>query len=75
MQEYSGLVLNQLIFIINRPKTPKTLLENTGKVLIFLEHVEMFPFIVKTFNRILPVLGKFSANCRCFLFKSVHENS
>ena len=31
MSEYIPIVLNQLISIINRPKTPKTLLENTGK--------------------------------------------
>lgn len=28
---YINLFLNQLIDIINRPNTPKTLLENTGK--------------------------------------------
>ena len=30
MKEFVPKVLNQLITIINRPKTPKTLLENTG---------------------------------------------
>uniref|UniRef100_A0AAZ3S8M6 Transportin-1 n=1 Tax=Oncorhynchus tshawytscha TaxID=74940 RepID=A0AAZ3S8M6_ONCTS len=30
MQPYVSLVLNQLVEIINRPNTPKTLLENTG---------------------------------------------
>jgi len=31
MSEFIPAVLNQLISIINRPKTPKTLLENTGE--------------------------------------------
>lgn len=31
MRPYVQLVLNQLIVIINRVNTPKTLLENTGK--------------------------------------------
>ena len=31
MHNYIPLFLNQLIAIINRPNTPKTLLENTGK--------------------------------------------
>lgn len=30
MKPYIPMVLNQLISIINRPNTPKTLLENTG---------------------------------------------
>jgi hypothetical protein len=30
MNQYIGLILEQLIFIINRPNTPKTLLENTA---------------------------------------------
>lgn len=30
MQPYIVMVLNQLVEIINRPNTPKTLLENTG---------------------------------------------
>jgi len=30
MKPYVPLVLTQLITIINRPNTPKTLLENTG---------------------------------------------
>lgn len=30
MQPYVGIVLPQLVEIINRPNTPKTLLENTG---------------------------------------------
>ena len=30
MQPYISMVLNQLVEIINRPNTPKTLLENTG---------------------------------------------
>ena len=30
MSEFIPVVLSQLIVIINRPKTPKTLLENTG---------------------------------------------
>lgn len=31
MKQYINLVLQQLITIINRPHTPKTLQENTGK--------------------------------------------
>jgi hypothetical protein len=34
MHNYIPLFLTQLIAIINRPNTPKTLLENTGKVSI-----------------------------------------
>jgi hypothetical protein len=30
---YIPLVLDQLVVIINRPNTPKTLLENTGNIL------------------------------------------
>lgn len=30
MQPYVGVVLPHLVEIINRPNTPKTLLENTG---------------------------------------------
>ena len=30
MQPYVGMVLGNLVEIINRPNTPKTLLENTG---------------------------------------------
>lgn len=49
MKEFVPVVLNQLITIINRPKTPKTLLENTGTPItlfsqyIFISHV-MFSF-------------------------------
>ncbi len=32
MRVYINLVLTDLIFIINKPNTPKTLLENTGKL-------------------------------------------
>lgn len=32
MNEYVALVMTQLVEIINRPNTPKTLLENTGMV-------------------------------------------
>jgi len=32
MKEYIPLVLGNLIEIINRPNTPKTLLENTGQL-------------------------------------------
>ena len=31
MKEFIPIVLGSLIEIINRPNTPKTLLENTGK--------------------------------------------
>ena len=34
MQPYVNLVLTQLNDIINRPNTPKTLLENTGQYLV-----------------------------------------
>ena len=37
MKQYINLVLQQLITIINRPHTPKTLQENTGK------YKELFP--------------------------------
>lgn len=30
MRPYIAIILKQLIDIINRPNTPKTLLENTG---------------------------------------------
>lgn len=33
MQPYVPMVLNNLVEIINRPNTPKTLLENTGEAL------------------------------------------
>ena len=36
MQPYVSLCLTQLIEIINRPNTPKTLLENTGASNIYL---------------------------------------
>ena len=32
MKDYVEMVLIRLVEIINRPKTPKTLLENTGLV-------------------------------------------
>lgn len=35
MKEYIPVVLGNLIEIINRPNTPKTLLENTGKCLAY----------------------------------------
>lgn len=31
MQPYVPIILNQLVVTMNRPNTPKTLLENTGK--------------------------------------------
>lgn len=41
MHNYIPLFLTQLIAIINRPNTPKTLLENTGKrqLYLFLEYL------------------------------------
>ena len=39
MQPYVGMVLNNLVEIINRPNTPKTLLENTGT------HTHTQPFL------------------------------
>ena len=35
MKPFAGVILNQLIVIINRENTPKTLLENTGKIVSF----------------------------------------
>lgn len=32
MRGYVPMILNQLIVIINYPSTPKTLMENTGKI-------------------------------------------
>lgn len=43
MKEFVPKVLNQLITIINRPKTPKTLLENTG---LYYFHIVLLIFIV-----------------------------
>lgn len=41
---YIPIVLNQLIEIINRPNTPKTLLENTGRLFEFvLPHPQSYP--------------------------------
>lgn len=42
MQPYVNLVLNQLVEIINRPNTPKTLLENTG---LYKKHVKLKYFL------------------------------
>lgn len=39
MHNYVSLFLSQLIAIINRPNTPKTLLENTGNI-----NIEFFGF-------------------------------
>lgn len=36
MQPYVQMVLNNLVEIINRPNTPKTLLENTGERQVWL---------------------------------------
>jgi len=36
MKPYVPLVLTQLITIINRPNTPKTLLENTGVYVVII---------------------------------------
>ena len=41
MKPFAGVILNQLIVIINRENTPKTLLENTGKFVSFC-HVAIF---------------------------------
>jgi len=43
MKPYVPLVLTQLIALINRPNTPKTLLENTGwyDILVFCCQVEI----------------------------------
>lgn len=53
MQPYIAMVLNQLIEIINRPNTPKTLLENTGIVNAWL----FFRLVVRLFERCSCVLG------------------
>lgn len=39
MQPFVGMVLTQLIDIINRSNTPKTLLENTGEQLIVVSFI------------------------------------
>ena len=39
MQPYVGMVLPHLVEIINRPNTPKTLLENTGThIVTYTQH-------------------------------------
>lgn len=40
MQPYVQMVLNNLVEIINRPNTPKTLLENTGEYQAWAERGE-----------------------------------
>jgi len=49
---YIPLILTQLIEIINRPDTPKTLLENTGKILYesgsFLERYMIYRVYFET---------------------------
>ena len=42
MKPYAGVILNQLIVIINRENTPKTLLENTGETLSVCLCVSVF---------------------------------
>lgn len=49
MQPYIAMVLNQLVEIINRPNTPKTLLENTG---ITITHIY---FIILIFKQIFVI--------------------
>ena len=44
MKQYINLVLQQLITIINRPHTPKTLQENTGKS--FGSNIKMALYLV-----------------------------
>ena len=66
MKEYINLVLQQLITIINRPLTPKTLQENTGKYLSCFSFVlfwsgqkeRLFVFVSGFF--LLPCVGQFS---------------
>jgi len=43
IKPYVPLVLSHLVVIINRANAPKTLLENTGKLLCY-----MFPHVVET---------------------------
>lgn len=55
MHNYIPLFLTQLIAIINRPNTPKTLLENTGNVSNYVqvnEPLYMFVFVQTVFNLI-----------------------
>ena len=47
MKPYVSLVLTQLIAIINRPNTPKTLLENTG--LYDFANISVFCFLSAKF--------------------------
>lgn len=37
MRPFVPLVLAQLVLIINKPNTPKTLLENTGKFFLIIK--------------------------------------
>lgn len=52
MQPYVQMVLNNLVEIINRPNTPKTLLENTGEYQAWAEKGRV-PGRVSTWNGIL----------------------
>ena len=45
MKDYIEVVLIRLIEIINRPKTPKTLLENTGLLMLLPLPTNFLPFI------------------------------
>lgn len=52
MEPYVGLVLNNLVEIINRPNTPKTLLENTGVTVsvtsgFLLQHTDLLYWTVE----------------------------
>ncbi|MGH0181004.1 UNVERIFIED_CONTAM: hypothetical protein FKN15_005558 [Acipenser sinensis] len=50
MQPYVQLVLNNLVEIINRPNTPKTLLENTG--------AEMQPYVQLVLNNLVEIINR-----------------
>lgn len=43
---YINLFLNQLIEIINRPNTPKTLLENTGELIVVILTIAWWEFVI-----------------------------
>lgn len=66
MKEYINLVLQQLITIINRPHTPKTLQENTGKYLCSFYFVPFWSgkkerlFVLVSGFFLLPCVSEFS---------------
>ena len=54
MKPYVPLVLTQLITIINRPNTPKTLLENTGVYVVIIIIIIINKVLIKvTLNKVI----------------------